>query len=127
MHYLKNNGEALEIRHDNVYNLCPECGKECVVDLAEVVTENGLDLCGTAVYCPECNDEILGKQYENYLRAIDTETGEIAYLGRSVFDIACPDCGKVHEIDLVAACRDCTGLEGIRVRCEDCAAGNMSI
>ena len=37
MFYMKFNGEKLEIESDNVYTLCPRCGKEHQIDLADVV------------------------------------------------------------------------------------------
>lgn len=39
---------------ENIYNLCPICGKECAVDLEEAVTKDGLDLYHTEVCCDEC-------------------------------------------------------------------------
>ena len=72
MFYLKHNGEKLEIDHENVYNLCPKCGDECVVDLNDAVTEDGLDLYGISLYCPECNETVLG-----YRRQMETVSGEI--------------------------------------------------
>lgn len=76
MFYLKHHGKVLEIEHDNVYNLCPKCGKECVVDLAEIVTDGGLDLYGTASYCPECSMEIAG--YREQMETVTDEIGRIA-------------------------------------------------
>lgn len=72
MFYMKHNGEKLEIECDNVYNLCPKCGKECVVDLADVVTDGGLDLYGTASYCPECSAVVA-----EYLRQMETAADEM--------------------------------------------------
>lgn len=43
-----------EITDENVFNQCPKCGAEVAVDLAEIVTDNGPDLFGTAIYCDEC-------------------------------------------------------------------------
>ena len=76
MYYLKHGGENLEITHENVFNVCPKCGRECAVNLAEVVTEDGLDLCETAVYCPECNAEILG--YYKQMEAAAEEINQLS-------------------------------------------------
>lgn len=46
-----------EITDENVFNLCPRCGAEVAVDLAEIVTDSGLDLFGTAIYCDKCGAE----------------------------------------------------------------------
>ncbi len=54
MFYLKHKGKKLNIHEDNVYTICPDCGKEHVVDLHEQFAESDFDLYGTAVYCPEC-------------------------------------------------------------------------
>lgn len=58
MFYLKDGGRKLPIECDNVFTVCPECGAEVAVDLADVVTEEGLDLYGLGVYCEACSDKI---------------------------------------------------------------------
>lgn len=55
MFYLKHNGEKLPIEGDNVYTICPECGREHAVDLQEILEGGSADLYGTAVYCEECS------------------------------------------------------------------------
>lgn len=50
-----------EITDENVFNQCPKCGAEVTVDLAEIVTDNGLDLYGTAMYCDECGEAVRGE------------------------------------------------------------------
>ena len=87
MYYLKHGGENLEITHENVFNVCPKCGRECAVNLAEVVTEDGLDLCETAVYCPECNAEILG-----YYKQMEAAAEEILRCAGAQFD---PEIARV--------------------------------
>lgn len=44
-----------EINDDNVFCICPDCGRELEVDLAEIFAKSGSDLYGTAVYCLECS------------------------------------------------------------------------
>lgn len=44
---------AVEIHDDNVFCICPGCGCEMEVDLAEILG-NG-DLYGTEVFCSECS------------------------------------------------------------------------
>lgn len=58
MFYLKDDGRKMPIECDNVFTVCPECGAEVTVDLADVVTEEGLDLYGLGVYCDACGDKI---------------------------------------------------------------------
>lgn len=47
-----------EINSENVFNLCPICGKECPADLADAVTEDGLDLYHTAICCDGCRIDL---------------------------------------------------------------------
>lgn len=54
MFYLKHKGRKLEIREDNVYTICPGCGKEHHVDLVDILSLENSDLYGTTVYCPDC-------------------------------------------------------------------------
>lgn len=55
MFYLKHRGKKLNIRDDNVYTICPECGREHKVDLQAILSSEHSDLYGTAVYCEECS------------------------------------------------------------------------
>ncbi len=55
MFYMKHKGKKLDIREDNVYTICPECGKEHTVDLQEILAGGDADLYGTAIYCPACS------------------------------------------------------------------------
>ena len=55
MFYLKHSGEKLPIEGDNVYTICPECGREHAIDLQEILEGGSADLYGTAVYCEECS------------------------------------------------------------------------
>ena len=55
MFYLKHKGKKLEINDENVYTVCPCCGKEHKVDLQDILSCEHSDLCGTAVYCGECS------------------------------------------------------------------------
>lgn len=54
MFYLKHEGKKLDIREDNVFTVCPICGKEHAVDLHDILEGGEADLYGTAVYCPDC-------------------------------------------------------------------------
>lgn len=46
---------ATELTDENVFTICPECGKEFAIDLYDVFSNDG-DLYGTAVYCSkECS------------------------------------------------------------------------
>ncbi len=55
MFYLKKLGFKLYIESDNVYTVCPVCGKEHRVDISEVFSDGQSDLYGTAIYCPICS------------------------------------------------------------------------
>ena len=57
MFYLKDNGKKLPISCDNVYTICPQCGREHKVDLQEILEGGDTDLDGTQVYCEECSEE----------------------------------------------------------------------
>lgn len=47
-----------DITDENVFTVCPGCGKEHGVDIVDLATECGeFDLCGTSVYCHECSVE----------------------------------------------------------------------
>lgn len=45
----------IPIEHDNVFTICPICGEEYQIDLAEVF-DNDFDFFGTAVYCDKCTE-----------------------------------------------------------------------
>lgn len=51
-----------EVAHDNVFNQCPRCGMDVPVDLADIVTDDGLNLYGTAIYCDKCSASITDEQ-----------------------------------------------------------------
>ena len=55
MFYLKHKGKKIPVEADNVYTICPECGREHTVDLQEILEGGDADLYGTAVYCEECS------------------------------------------------------------------------
>lgn len=56
-------------------------------------------------------------------RAIDTETGEIVYLDRAIFEAECPNCEKMHEVDLNAILKSKhTDLHSTKVLCSECSA-----
>ena len=43
-----------EITAENVFTICPRCGKELQIDLAEVFPD-GVDLFTTSIICRECS------------------------------------------------------------------------
>jgi len=47
-----------ELTDENVFTICPGCGKEQLIDNLAKVFEDGGDLFCTAVYCTECSAEI---------------------------------------------------------------------
>lgn len=59
MFYIKHESDGVtvkaEITGENVFTICPECGREHAVDLSELFKGGGADLYSTAVYCPECS------------------------------------------------------------------------
>lgn len=57
MFYMKHKGKKLEVLEDNVYTICPQCGKEHVVDLHDILSCEHADLYGTSIYCEECSYE----------------------------------------------------------------------
>ena len=46
---------AVEIHDDNVFCICPGCGREVEIDLAEIFSTGDSDLYGTEVFCSECS------------------------------------------------------------------------
>lgn len=63
-----------EVTHENVFNRCPRCGAEVAVDLAEIVTDDGLDLYGTALYCDECARAVRDDRAEEERRSMAMAT-----------------------------------------------------
>ncbi len=43
-----------ELTDENVFIICPECGKEFAIDLYDVFSNDG-DLYSTSIYCAECS------------------------------------------------------------------------
>ena len=58
MLYVKAKTDEAEIKvvitDENVYTVCPDCGKEHMVDIIDLCENGDFDLYGTSVYCPEC-------------------------------------------------------------------------
>lgn len=55
-----------EITDENVFTICPDCGIEHQVDLADVVDEDGkLDLFSTAICCTACTKKHLHPKEQN--------------------------------------------------------------
>lgn len=65
MFYIKHESDGVtvkaEITDENVFTICPECGKEHGVDLSEVFKGGDADFYSTSVYCPECSAKRLNK------------------------------------------------------------------
>lgn len=60
MFYLKVEiGEGCEIKaeitDENVFTVCPVCGKEHAIDLAEILSDGESDLFSTQIFCAECS------------------------------------------------------------------------
>lgn len=58
--YLKHYGSKAYITNENVYTVCPQCGKEHCVNLRDVFTDG--DLYSTQVYCPSCSKKMMDKK-----------------------------------------------------------------
>jgi len=52
---------TVELHDDNVFCICPGCGCEVEIDLAELFSDGESDLYGTAVFCPNCSKSKLGR------------------------------------------------------------------
>lgn len=59
MFFVKHETEGMlvkvEINDENVFTICPKCGKEHKVNLGFVLCESEMDLCGTQVFCEKCS------------------------------------------------------------------------
>ncbi len=55
---------STEIHDENVFCICPNCGCEVQVDLAEVFSDGEIDLFGTSVYCNECSREVWSNEHK---------------------------------------------------------------
>lgn len=78
MFYLKHKGKRLEIHDDNVYTRCPQCGKERVVDLQEILSSGDGDLYGTAIFCSRCSVERVKKIHREELEPYASKIDAIA-------------------------------------------------
>ena len=79
MFYLKHKGRRLEIHDDNVYTRCPQCGKERVVDLQEILSSGDGDLYGTAIFCSSCLEK---HKKEIKLQELGLHASEIESIAR---------------------------------------------
>lgn len=139
MFYVKtNSGEKAAITSGNTFCTCPKCGKETHVDLEALSMEfeGDVELYGkSAVWCEKCSEkaaeerrvaEAAQSAQEPMFRAIDTETGDIVYLSRSIFEAECPVCGKMHpvELDELVLTMHEIGASwyDMRMCCDDCSA-----
>lgn len=48
----------VEICDNNVFTVCPECGKEHAVDLTKIFTHGDGSFYATRAYCPKCSAKI---------------------------------------------------------------------
>ena len=71
MFYVKDGNRKIEIDYDNVYNLCPKCGCEVVVDLGEFFGNEDLDLYSSQVYCEECSVDYAVSSTEERLSDVE--------------------------------------------------------
>ena len=55
MFYVKHKGERITIDYDNVFTVCPLCGREFNICLPDIFEGGEGDLFGTAVYCKRCS------------------------------------------------------------------------
>lgn len=58
MLYVKEKIGVAEVRvalqYDNVFTVCPDCGKEHKVDLADFLADEDFDIEFSEIYCVEC-------------------------------------------------------------------------
>lgn len=54
--FIRFKGRKVYLFADNVRSICPNCGKEHVVDIAEVASD-GFNLYDTVVFCEACSQE----------------------------------------------------------------------
>lgn len=61
MLYVKAKTDEAEIKvvitDENVYTVCPDCGKEHAVDIVDLCGSEDFDLYGTSVYCHGCGEK----------------------------------------------------------------------
>jgi transcription elongation factor Elf1 len=66
MFYVKMEFNDLSVKADitdeNVYTICPVCGKEHQVDLQELLTTGEADLYSTSVFCKECSEKHISEK-----------------------------------------------------------------
>ena len=60
MFYVKENMSptvdvTVELHDDNVFCVCPGCGREVEIDIAELFSDGESDLYDTSVYCADCS------------------------------------------------------------------------
>ena len=57
-YFIRFRGRKVYLLEDNVRTICPNCGKEHVVDLADIAeTADVFNLYDTDVYCEACSQE----------------------------------------------------------------------
>lgn len=92
MFYLKHKGEKLPVEADNVYTVCPECGREHTVDLQVILEGGDADLYGTSVYCEACSARRdaarsgQDRQAQEIARRFGVDVGTVQRIVRSGLD-----------------------------------------
>jgi hypothetical protein len=62
---------TVEIHDDNVFCICPGCGGEVEVDLAEILSTGDSDLYGTEVFCSKCSkDGLEGERWTGVIKKV---------------------------------------------------------
>lgn len=57
-YFIRFKGRKVYLLEDNVRTICPNCGKEHVVDIVDVIeSADGFSLYGTNTYCEGCSQE----------------------------------------------------------------------
>ena len=96
MFYLKYKGAKLPVEADNVYTVCPECGREHTVDLQVILEGGDADLYGTAVYCGKCSARRdaarsgQDKQAQEIAQRFGVDVGTVQNIVRSGLDVGLP-------------------------------------
>lgn len=86
MFYVKiNDGEKVikeELTDENIFTICPRCGREIHIDLAETFPNGEIDLFGTSVMCSECSKML--KEISNKAFNIAKETRDMVLTGEDL-------------------------------------------
>lgn len=132
MFYLKHNGQKLPIEGDNVFTICPECGREHPVDLQEILEGGGTDLYSTGVYCDACSArrEAVRQGPDSTLQQIAAEFGVPEQLAVQLARSALDHCLTVDgtylgvrlALSLASGKGELASVQAVADRC-DCTVG----